>query len=51
MSEEYFIIVTYCIVDDIIKSLELPPLRTRGFSPKLSDSEVITMKIVGEFLG
>ena len=27
------------------------PLRQRGFSPKLSDSEVLTMEIVGEFLG
>jgi len=26
-------------------------LRTRGFAPRLSDSEVITMEIVGEFLG
>lgn len=26
-------------------------LRQRGFAPKLSDSEVITMEVVGEFLG
>nr|MBS0019712.1 hypothetical protein [Gammaproteobacteria bacterium] len=26
-------------------------LRTRGFAPRLSDSEVITMEIVGELLG
>jgi hypothetical protein len=26
-------------------------LRTRGFAPRLSDSEVITMELVGEFLG
>jgi hypothetical protein len=26
-------------------------LRSRGFAPKLSDSEVITMELVGEFLG
>ena len=51
MSEEYLIIVTYCIIDDIIKSMELPQLRTRGYPPGLSDSEVITMEIVGEFLG
>lgn len=51
ISEEYLIIATYCIVDDIIKSNGISQLRTHGFSPKLSDSEVITMEIVGEFLG
>ena len=47
MSEEYLITLIYCTVDDIIKLLKLPQLRTRGFSPKLSDSEIITMEIVG----
>ena len=51
MSEEYLIILTYCIIDDIIKSMELSQLRKRGYPPGLSDSEVITMEIVGEFLG
>jgi len=27
------------------------PLRQRGFVPKLADSEVITMEVVGEFFG
>jgi len=45
MYEDELIIVTYCLVDDIINSLELPQLRKRGYPPALSDSEVITMEI------
>jgi hypothetical protein len=39
-----------CIADeyDLIVRSHLP-LRKRGYDPKLSDSEVITMEIVGEF--
>lgn len=52
MPVENFIIYVYCCVvdnyDDLTKNR---PLRTRGYQPKLSDSEVITMEIVGEFLG
>ena len=33
------------------KELFPNPIRTRGYAPKLSDSEVITMEIVGEWLG
>ena len=50
-AEADFIIAVFCVVDDILKALALPPLRKRGFAPGLSDSEVITMEIVGEFLG
>jgi len=38
MSEEYFIIAVFCLVDDLIKALELPPLRKRGFAPALSST-------------
>jgi hypothetical protein len=38
----------FCLVDD---RLEGRRIRQRGPAPKLSDSEVITMEIVGEFLG
>jgi len=51
MTEEAFIITVYCVIDDVIQSLKLDSLRQRGCSPKLSDSEVMTMEIVGEFLG
>jgi Transposase DDE domain len=51
-----FIIAVYCLVDDAYRAFLQcerggKPLRRRGPAPKLSDSEVITMLIVGEFLG
>lgn len=47
-----FIITVFVTVDDFcIKFAQPRQLRTRGFLPKLSDSEVITMEIVGEYLG
>ena len=51
MPEEDFIITVFCIVEEIIKALKLPRLRRKGANPSLSDSEVITMEIVGEFIG
>jgi len=52
VSIEDFIITVYCLIDDELKQLiSNSALRTRGFEPKLSDSEVITMDVVGEFLG
>jgi hypothetical protein len=52
MSVEEFIITVFCLLDDQLASLlNGKKLRQRGFSTKLSDSEVITMEIVGEFLG
>ena len=51
MDIEDLVITVYCHVEDeynlIINEF---PLRQRGFPPKLSDSEVITMELVGEFL-
>jgi hypothetical protein len=48
-----FITETYCLIDDEYKSLikRYGKLRSRGFSPKLSDSELITMEIAGEYFG
>ena len=43
-----FIIGVFCLVDD---RLDGKRVRQRGPAPKLSDSEVITMEVVGEFLG
>lgn len=49
---EDFIIQVYCCIDEGLKDqFTGKPLRSRGFNPKLSDSEVLTMEIVGEFLG
>lgn len=49
MPIEDYIIHIYCTVDDFLKTN--PALRTRGPSPQLTDAEVITIEIVGEFLG
>lgn len=46
-----FIITAFCIIDDILKDIvEDTPFRTRGPKPVLSDSEVITIEAVGEYL-
>jgi Transposase DDE domain len=47
-----FIIAVYCCVDDCLKTLtngQSP--RRRGFEPRLSDAEVLTMEIVAEYQG
>lgn len=46
--EDFIIFVFYCI-DERVK--KMGQFRSRGFDPKLSDSEVISMEVVGEFLG
>ncbi len=43
-----FIIAVFCLTDDWLKGKKL---RRRGPSPELSDAEVLTIEIVGEFLG
>jgi len=48
--EDFIIFVFYCI-DERLKKAKAGRFRSRGFDPKLSDSEVISMEIVGEFLG
>ncbi len=50
-SAEDFIIYVYCSVEDVSRTIITQPLRSRGFMPKLSDAELITMEIVGEFMG
>jgi hypothetical protein len=47
-----YIVTVFVMVDDFCK-IYYPPrkLRKRGPVPKLADSEVITMEIVGEYLG
>jgi hypothetical protein len=44
-----FIVTVFCLIDDRLK--EAPKLRRRGPSPELSDSELLTIEIVGEYLG
>lgn len=51
-STEDFIITVFCNVDDLWQEItQSQKIRRRGFAPSLSDSEVITMEIVGEFQG
>jgi len=52
MPLEDFIINLFCWVEDRLNRLMGDQrLRQRGFAPKLSDGEVLTMEVVGEFLG
>lgn len=47
-----FITTIFTIVDDFCQRFfPMRSLRQRGFLPKLTDSEVITMELVGEFVG
>lgn len=51
-STEDFIITVFCNVDDLWQEMTKgQKIRRRGFAPSLSDSEIITMEIVGEFQG
>jgi hypothetical protein len=51
-SEEEFIIEVFCMIDDeLTRWAAQDRLRRRGFAPALSDAEVITIELVGEFLG
>src|SRR3990167_1420331 len=52
MPMENFIITAYCLVDDVLKKLlGEQKLRQRGFKPRVSDSEMISMEVIAEFLG
>lgn len=44
-----FIITIFCLIDDEYKKITIS-IRKKGFAPSLSDSEVLTMEVVGEFL-
>lgn len=48
MDLETFLTTVYCMTDDFLAGRTL---RQRGPQPRLSDSEVLTMEIAGEFLG
>ena len=43
-----FMIAVYCVIEDFLRDRRL---RQRGSQPTLRDSEVLTMEVVGEFLG
>ena len=51
MERDIFIITVYCLVVEQMSILRTSyPIRRGGFAPALSDEEVITMEICGEFL-
>lgn len=49
MTPQDLLLEVFCLVDDELQALGLGRLRQRGPQPTLSDSEVITMELVGEF--
>ena len=52
MDLDTLIITVFCRIDDTMKSLfQGQRLRQRGPMPALPDSEVLTMEVVGEYLG
>jgi hypothetical protein len=52
---EDFTIAAYCLVDELLAEVRAHPgwqrVRSRGPAPILDDAEVMTMEVVGEFLG
>src|SRR6266568_4548065 len=52
MNLDELIIACFCLIDDLLSLLlQGQRLRQRGFVPFLSESEAITMEIVGTYLG
>jgi hypothetical protein len=52
---EEFIVTVFVLIDDLMQEVATTPgwrrIRRRGPAPRLHDSEVLTMVVVGEFLG
>ena len=44
-----FIVIVYCFIDDWLQGL--PKYRQRGPQPTLCDSELLTIEVVGSWLG
>jgi hypothetical protein len=52
MSLDELIIAWFCVLDDLLPKVpEGKRLRQRGPAPKLADREVLTMEVVGTYLG
>ena len=51
MDSDSFIIAVFCLVDDTLPRVVPGRLRQRGPRPVLCDSEVLTVELVGEYLG
>jgi len=51
MDRDYFIILVYCLVCDHYAAIASQyPIRRGGFAPDLTDEEVLTIEICGEYL-
>jgi hypothetical protein len=48
MNRTTVMIAVFCMIEDFLSAREL---RRRGPQPTVRDSEVLTMEVVGEFLG
>src|SRR5262249_61770432 len=46
-----YMLTVFCLIDDQITALHLDHIRQRGCAPELADSEVLTIELIGEFLG
>ena len=51
MDLDSLIIAAFCLVDDTLPRVVPGRLRQRGPCPTLSDAEVLTIEVVGEYLG
>ena len=51
MPPQELLLWVFCLIDDELKALKLPKLRRGGPAPTLTDAEVITIELVGEFWG
>src|SRR5262245_35139000 len=49
MTAQDLLLQVFCLIDDEMQALGLGRLRRRGPMPTLSDAEVITIEVVGEF--
>ncbi len=51
MPMDDYMLTVFCLVDDLLTTLHLDHVRQRGFAPQLCDSEILTIELIGEFLG
>jgi hypothetical protein len=51
MTLDDYMLTVFCLVDDQLTALHLDHVRQRGFAPLLHDSEILTIELIGEFLG
>lgn len=51
MTPQELLLRVFCLVDDELQALNLTNPRARGPAPALTDAEVITIELVGEFWG